>query len=423
MYVVDAAGALLPPGALGAITAFVAALAEPGAQLTLLSILLQPPAGASAAGGGAGPLYVLVPVPLAAGARLTAGAGRAVGAFTRALAGCFPSTEAVHVPPPDADSGADAGGASIATAAAHGHGATPPAGTAAPDAAIGKVHALGNLAAAGAEVPALGAAAAALASAGCGAGYGACVVEVPCGPAAAGWVHLACTHSLARDPATGRPALFVPVKGALRAGASASSAAEPETAAATAASVSAAAAFARCDLHVYSVGTVRRYDWHGGGKTPIEMVEDLRHRFASGSFRVLRQPATSWEALRGSTTAPPAVRALFAGASAGATTSAAAHAGAAAAAEPATHHEGVAASAAPDAEAPRRPLERAGSHVSFTGAPSRSASGTHLPAAARLVPPGVADVLRLRKAVALPEDDMLLLLDDGVRHAEDEEDD
>lgn len=39
------------------------------------------------------------------------------------------------------------------------------------------------------------------------------------------------------------------------------------------------------DAHVYSIGTARRADWSGGGKSSLEAYEDARHRLAAGSFR------------------------------------------------------------------------------------------------------------------------------------------
>jgi hypothetical protein len=48
------------------------------------------------------------------------------------------------------------------------------------------------------------------------------------------------------------------------------------------------------DHHVYSLDTQRRSDWNGGGKTPSEMVDDMKRRFASGSFKVLAEPTLTW---------------------------------------------------------------------------------------------------------------------------------
>jgi hypothetical protein len=45
------------------------------------------------------------------------------------------------------------------------------------------------------------------------------------------------------------------------------------------------ASVAGADIVLFTVGSVRRSDWSGGGKTSEEAFEDMRHRFASGSFR------------------------------------------------------------------------------------------------------------------------------------------
>jgi hypothetical protein len=287
------------------------------------------------------------------------------------------------------------------------------------------VHALGSLAAAAVAgrvtLPALASAFAMMASR-YGPSFGACVVQLLVPARTSPPFHVACTHSLAQHAATGRPALYVPI-GAAGVGQEAG-----------------AAGFARCDLRVYSVGTVRRADWHGGGKTSSEMTEDIRHRFASGSFRALRQATTTWATLRGSSTAPPAIRALFTDAAAGAAGSQGVSGAVrtlplSQAVRIMPHGDGVAADtgafnpagsgavvhASPMQAAPPGlgSLARAGSHVSF----SATALGAHHDPRGRraLIPPGVVDVLRLRKAAALPEEDLLLFLDDGVRHAEDED--
>lgn len=49
------------------------------------------------------------------------------------------------------------------------------------------------------------------------------------------------------------------------------------------------------DHHVYSLDTQRRSDWNGGGKSPSEMVDDMKRRFASGSFKVLAEPTLTWD--------------------------------------------------------------------------------------------------------------------------------
>jgi hypothetical protein len=45
---------------------------------------------------------------------------------------------------------------------------------------------------------------------------------------------------------------------------------------------------------IFSVGTVRREDWFGGGKTAQELQGEMVRRFASGSFRVPVMPTVSW---------------------------------------------------------------------------------------------------------------------------------
>lgn len=59
---------------------------------------------------------------------------------------------------------------------------------------------------------------------------------------------------------------------------------------------------------VYSLGTARVADWSGGGKTPVEAVEDLRHRFASGTFRRLVLPTVEARAALMGPTAPGELR-------------------------------------------------------------------------------------------------------------------
>lgn len=54
----------------------------------------------------------------------------------------------------------------------------------------------------------------------------------------------------------------------------------------------------RWDTTILSVGTGRHADWSGGGKTPGEMLEDIRHRHASGTFNVTQPPIHTWKGLR-----------------------------------------------------------------------------------------------------------------------------
>lgn len=51
-------------------------------------------------------------------------------------------------------------------------------------------------------------------------------------------------------------------------------------------------------VHLFSVGTARRDDGRGGGKTSDETFEDLRHRFASGSFKKYVLPLTLYRRAR-----------------------------------------------------------------------------------------------------------------------------
>ena len=50
----------------------------------------------------------------------------------------------------------------------------------------------------------------------------------------------------------------------------------------------------RWNTSVYSVGTIRREDWSGGGKDPDTMFQDLKKRFASGSYRKIVPPRLQW---------------------------------------------------------------------------------------------------------------------------------
>lgn len=54
----------------------------------------------------------------------------------------------------------------------------------------------------------------------------------------------------------------------------------------------------RWDTTILSVGTGRHADWSGGGKSPTEMAEDIRHRHASGTFNVTQPPLHQWKSLR-----------------------------------------------------------------------------------------------------------------------------
>jgi hypothetical protein len=430
MLVFNASGELLPPCSVASIVAFVAPLAESGTQLTLISGRLN-----TAASEQFIPAYVVIPVPLRTGTQMTSGAGRAVDTFLAALTACFPSTEPVPAPqaepePDDAQGGTAASSSALGAYVASMEPSSlmfPFGSSSGPSVpSTVHVHAVGSLAAAAVAghvtLPALASAFAMMASQ-YGPSFGACVVQLLVPTRTSPPFHVACTHSLAQHAATGRPALYVPIGAA---------GVRPEAA---------AAGFSRCDLRVYSVGTVRRADWHGGGKTSSEMTEDIRHRFASGSFRALREATTSWAALRGSSTAPPAIRMLFTSTAASAAGSQGV--GGAVGKPPLSqavrimpHGDGVAADTGalnpagsgvvPASLMQAAPLgvgslARAGSHVSF----SATALGAHHdPRGQRaLIPPGVVDVLRLRKAAALPAEDLLLFLDDGVRHAEDEDDD
>lgn len=72
------------------------------------------------------------------------------------------------------------------------------------------------------------------------------------------------------------------------------------------------------DVTIYSVGTMRRGlpgdAWSGGGKTSAQVMDNLRHRFATGSFNKLLPPKLCWEEARlrrGVLPLPDEVRALF----------------------------------------------------------------------------------------------------------------
>lgn len=65
------------------------------------------------------------------------------------------------------------------------------------------------------------------------------------------------------------------------------------------------------NLDIYSIGTARIADWSGGGKTPLETVQDIRHRHASGTFRSLDLPYMEWSTLCRSTYAPPPLRTSY----------------------------------------------------------------------------------------------------------------
>jgi len=49
---------------------------------------------------------------------------------------------------------------------------------------------------------------------------------------------------------------------------------------------------------LYSVGSMRRADWHGGGKTAAEAEDEMRRRFASGSMRKLVPASRVWQEAR-----------------------------------------------------------------------------------------------------------------------------
>jgi hypothetical protein len=49
------------------------------------------------------------------------------------------------------------------------------------------------------------------------------------------------------------------------------------------------------DATVLSFGAKREATSHGGGKTPAEMVQNIRMRHASGTFCTLVAPETTWE--------------------------------------------------------------------------------------------------------------------------------
>ena len=59
-----------------------------------------------------------------------------------------------------------------------------------------------------------------------------------------------------------------------------------------------AAESTRWSSTVCTVGSCRIGGWCGGGKSPQEMLDDMKRRFASGSFRRMVAPATEWSPRR-----------------------------------------------------------------------------------------------------------------------------
>lgn len=71
--------------------------------------------------------------------------------------------------------------------------------------------------------------------------------------------------------------------------------------------------YVRWDTHIISVGTARRSDWAGGGKDPAAALDDMRHRFASGTYKVISPPKYDWAEVRADHCAPEELRQMFGG--------------------------------------------------------------------------------------------------------------
>ena len=182
-------------------------------------------------------------------------------------------------------------------------------------------------------------------------------------------------------------------------------------------------ALVKWDCHLVSAGTLRAGDWRGGGKTPTELSEDMRHRFASGTYKRMTPPCRSWSELRSSALASPQVRDAFhvAGESSHSLAPPDATAGRrrtrgssinVADGDTAVVH--VAAGARSSATASSALPQR--SFVSF-GDVSVATTGT-TPHAPQLPLLGAADVLRMKKVALGPDIDVLLALDDGSTSTE-----
>ena len=165
-------------------------------------------------------------------------------------------------------------------------------------------------------------------------------------------------------------------------------------------------AYVRLHAHVVSVGTQRRSDWAGGGKTPGEAFEDTRARFASGTFTVQSKPELEWGSLRRDAHLCPApLLAAFAGASTSTTSLLEGGGGGedeSPVPSPPVVHEGGA-----------EGLRKA---VSFSVKSIGSSGRVHSFGRVPLL--GVADTIRIRKVVAVPDCDWLLALDVGADEEE-----